>query len=338
MVFTRAMHLSRPHLDTSGPEHGLTYDPSFLPALPILVARPAPHTPVRAITAAEFAEIHLRAQTTHAPDSSIFPFLHGLEGDNIAQNTFFAADATDGQGRLRLPRFRGLIWVAADEGDSDHSDDDDDEPLSSDDESSEYSDEFDPATHCAAPTEDTFGMHMDVDADAEPLTATDPNSPPHMHPVAHRPPFRPSPSGATVTATKVHATTHGPTDILDFAFPPQAHPHDRRPSNASSTSSLSNSTSSLFDAASVSSASTPPASPAARGSKLPSTHQHHAHSPARHHPRPRKMPLFTSSFKPREILKPGPAGTLEPAFIDAIVPPGISLRNFGIQVVRYTRA
>lgn len=78
--------------------------------------------------------MHLRYLTTHAPDSVIFPFLHGLEGDNDAQNAFFFANgsmsAVNGSTALgkdgvdtidreklkaRVPRFRGLVWVASDE-------------------------------------------------------------------------------------------------------------------------------------------------------------------------------------------------------------------------------
>ena len=78
--------------------------------------------------------MHLRYVTTHAPDSVIFPFLHGLEGDNDAQNAFFfangsmaAVNASTALGsdgvetidreklKARVPRFRGLVWVASDE-------------------------------------------------------------------------------------------------------------------------------------------------------------------------------------------------------------------------------
>lgn len=56
-----------------------------------------------------FAERHLQHTLSHPPDSVLFPFLHGLEGANAAQNTFFG-------GRARAPpRFRGLVWVVAEE-------------------------------------------------------------------------------------------------------------------------------------------------------------------------------------------------------------------------------
>ena len=84
--------------------------------------------------------MHERYLTAHAPDSVIFPFLHGLEGNNDAQNAFFIG--TRGQlmcqeegsdeeqddeaekrrylrmmALVRVPRFRGLVWVASDEDD-----------------------------------------------------------------------------------------------------------------------------------------------------------------------------------------------------------------------------
>lgn len=128
--------------------HGLAYDADFLAALPVLhppvssYTSPAPSpprtppparrregpAPIRGLTAAQFAEMHERYLTTHAPDSVIFPFLHGLEGDNDAQNAFFVGtttaageDAAGGRVRVsvkaRVPRFRGLVWVASDEDD-----------------------------------------------------------------------------------------------------------------------------------------------------------------------------------------------------------------------------
>ncbi|KAJ7041734.1 hypothetical protein C8F04DRAFT_1299230 [Mycena alexandri] len=71
----------------------------------------------------------------HAPDGATFPFLHGLEGGNVVQNTFFAGpddrnstgaflNTNGGGGKRHPPRFRGLgvggrIW----EGDEYESDD-----------------------------------------------------------------------------------------------------------------------------------------------------------------------------------------------------------------------
>lgn len=137
--------------------HGLAYSPTFLDNLPVLhppvssyaspdasppsspTAAPAhPRTsttkpdapqPIRALSAAQFADMHARYLTTHAPDSALFPFLHGLEGDNDAQNAFFVGTAPGAPAEgaaatsvrvsmtARVPRFRGLVWVASDEDD-----------------------------------------------------------------------------------------------------------------------------------------------------------------------------------------------------------------------------
>jgi dual specificity MAP kinase phosphatase len=43
------------------------------------------------ISAAEFAAMHRAHALAHAPDGVLFPFLQGLEGDNVAQNTFFSS-------------------------------------------------------------------------------------------------------------------------------------------------------------------------------------------------------------------------------------------------------
>ncbi|TCD61061.1 tyrosine/serine/threonine protein phosphatase pps1, partial [Steccherinum ochraceum] len=136
-----------------GPDHvhGLSYDPDFLASLPTLNLQyasppstasssssqggsvhtspsPSPHSPIRRLTAPQFGSIHLKYVTTHAPDHVLFPFLHGLEGDNEAQNQFFASAGTvclphqlenPQTGTVpyvpQVPKYRGLVWVAADD-------------------------------------------------------------------------------------------------------------------------------------------------------------------------------------------------------------------------------
>ena len=118
-----------PH-DDPATVHGLRYPPSFLDALPVLRTRPDPHQPIRALTTDQFSDLHFVHLTTHAPDHVLFPFLHGLEGDNEQQNAFFASSRPKGE----VPRFRGLIWVACDEDEDDICDvddlDDDDDDYS----------------------------------------------------------------------------------------------------------------------------------------------------------------------------------------------------------------
>ncbi|KAJ4477506.1 hypothetical protein J3R30DRAFT_3756129, partial [Lentinula aciculospora] len=82
---------------------------------------------IHALTASQFKDLHYQHILSHPPDSVLFPFLHGIEGDNEAQNLFFA---TQGQhavlynrrhddeqpihpqvNRVRIPRYRGMLWV-----------------------------------------------------------------------------------------------------------------------------------------------------------------------------------------------------------------------------------
>ncbi|KAI0052287.1 hypothetical protein FA95DRAFT_1533071 [Auriscalpium vulgare] len=252
-------------MHTDDDVHGLSYPPDFLAALPVLLPRPAPNTPIRALSASQFADIHNAYTVAHAPDGVLFPFLHGLEGDNDAQNSFFAA----GRGaRVQPPHFRGLIWVCEDG--------DDDGPAGTD-----IEDEDDPEfEEGESDADDTFAMDVDMDVDADV----------HMHPVAHRAPVPPIYTTATA--------------------------RDRTPS----TSSSSSISSSLDSPATPSTPATSLASPEPSCLPLALEHSHTVHAP-----------LLTSTFKPRELLQYTAGGTAQ--FIPPRVPDGISLRNFGIQVV-----
>ena len=108
--------------------HGISYPPGFLQSLPILLSRPAPHAPIRAITAEQFAEIHKLNALTDPDDAVLFPFLHGIEGSNASQNSFFANASMrnsaafythplfqNSNHTFTIPKYRGLIWVRADE-------------------------------------------------------------------------------------------------------------------------------------------------------------------------------------------------------------------------------
>ncbi|KAF9473800.1 hypothetical protein BDN70DRAFT_908748 [Pholiota conissans] len=114
--------------------HGLQHDQAALAALRVLHDAPVP---VRALDPTTFAALHLQHTLAHPPDHVLFPFLHGLEGDNHAQNTFFASSnfaAASGSGGARatqhtphqhhahskritprVPQYRGLVWVVCEE-------------------------------------------------------------------------------------------------------------------------------------------------------------------------------------------------------------------------------
>lgn len=179
-------------MDSNDPlfEHGLRHSPDVLAALPPLEGCPN----VKVLDANQFAAMHTAHIVAHPPDGVLFPFLHGLEGDNHAQNTFFAAPA-----RRRPPRFRGLVWVVADEdlgGTPPFSAD----ALSSEeeDDDEEYSDEEDELEE-----EEDVMLRMDVDGAEGPVRIVrgdeamqddprdgeanqDDDVGKHMHPVAQR--------------------------------------------------------------------------------------------------------------------------------------------------------
>src|SRR6266853_350285 len=63
-------HMSSPSVPSTDDNvvYGLNYPPDFLPSLPVLLPRPTPPTPIRALTASQFATIHHAATISHAPD------------------------------------------------------------------------------------------------------------------------------------------------------------------------------------------------------------------------------------------------------------------------------
>lgn len=101
--------------------HGLTYPPNLLSSLPIL------DTDIRSLDSSTFAQLHLQHTLSHPPDNILFPFLHGLEGDNHAQNAFFATSNSahpihhhhphELNTRItpKIPKHRGLVWVVCEE-------------------------------------------------------------------------------------------------------------------------------------------------------------------------------------------------------------------------------
>ena len=290
--------------------HGLNYPPEFLPSLPVLLSRPAPHTPIRALTASQFATIHHAATTSHAPDHVLFPFLHGLEGDNEQQNAFFAVTPDT---PVHPPRFRGLVWVACEDDDMGCSDDAEDlEIIASDDSDDDAASDGGDMGH-------SFGLDMDMDIDtdldldhshkreapsAPPSTppspppadpacdVPDPDNGPHMHPVQCR-------------APRIYTNT--------------AVPRDRSISSSSSSASSFQSLSMPSPPTPATSFDSPPPSCIPLGPPSPE-------------PQPRTPPLIASGFKPRELLQLNADGFAE--FTPLRVPDGISLRNFDIQLVR----
>ncbi|RPD59730.1 hypothetical protein L227DRAFT_503276 [Lentinus tigrinus ALCF2SS1-6] len=189
--------------DDSVTVHGLQYSPSFLDALPVLRTRPDPHPPIRALTADQFSELHLAYLTTHAPDHVLFPFLHGLEGDNEQQNAFFASARPRGD----VPRFRGLVWVACDDDDDDMCDVDD-----LDDDDDDYSttsslDSFGPTD-----LEEDVPMQLDPTVQGPMVSGCPPPEPLEKIPVA------PSPIPLTAGHLPPSSSTYTKPSVLTSSF------------------------------------------------------------------------------------------------------------------------
>ncbi|KAL1729092.1 hypothetical protein EV714DRAFT_251914 [Schizophyllum commune] len=256
------------------PTYGLTYPDNYISSLP---AAPGARTPL--LPLADFAALHLKHTLAHPPDHVLFPFLHGLEGENQAQNTFFAS--ADRKGPAPVPRYRGLLWVVADEDlprrrassasapptpaleygeDSDENYSSDESNYSDSDEERDMDvDIMDPVS----PPE--IIQVVPEEKDKVPL-----DEQPHMHPVIQTSNLhtRPAPDSPVSAASSSGVeTTAGQTPELKM----------KRKS--------------------------------------------------------RKPTLLTSTFYPRDLLRPTFDSGWE--FVPPRIPDGISLRNFGIQVPIY---
>ncbi|KAI0749280.1 hypothetical protein C8Q80DRAFT_1269183 [Daedaleopsis nitida] len=189
--------------------HGLHYSSDFLHALPVLRQRPEPHQPIRALTVSQFADLHYAHLTTHAPDGVLFPFLHGLEGDNEQQNAFFASARPKGD----VPRFRGLVWVACDENEDDLCDVDDLQDEDDDDYSSSSSvDSYGPTD-----LEDDVPMQLDPTVEGPMMSGCPPPDPLQKIPIV-RPPVPISghmpPAASQHTKPSFLTSSFRPRDLL----------------------------------------------------------------------------------------------------------------------------
>lgn len=289
--------------------HGLVYPPNFLSALQVLLPRPAPHQPIRALSAQQFAHIHLQSLLSHAPDSVLFPFLHGLEGDNEAQIQFFSSYGRISR-RSILPNYRGLVWVACDDDPPEVPQSTDSSPVYSDDDELDDDDFSSPEIEAEDLAPQPF--EMDIDQPSSKLEI-DTNNLQHMHPVHHR-----TMSTTSESQPQVYA--------VDYAYS-----NGRRQSDASSfTASSLNSPDSLTTFSTSTSFSADPAtSQLSQGDPGSGTTDTVPPMPTPSPPPPIPWTL-TSSFRQSELLVNTQHG---PEFVRPRVPEGISLRNFGIQVV-----
>ncbi|KLO17443.1 hypothetical protein SCHPADRAFT_900708 [Schizopora paradoxa] len=269
--------------------------------LPVLLPRPHPHQPIRAIDADAFADLHLAHFTTDVPDSVLFPFLHGLEGDNYQQNSFFAASSGlnvggngagaraeyGGGGRasnvVKVPRYRGLVWVACDEdgqerllaqGQADDFSHPEDIDLEDADGDFDFGYDSVQSTSHQSHFQDASGDAMQVDHDApapheheqlsdydaahvseDTVDATeDANEAPHMHPLALRKVNASPPISISTGAHPSHSSFSHPHGVRAASAPtslesmsnanPQDHPRNPDARRLSTASSDSASSSS----------------------------------------------------------------------------------------------
>ena len=373
--------------------HGLVYPPNLLNSLPFL------DTDIHSLNPSTFAQLHLQHILSHPPDNILFPFLHGLEGDNHAQNAFFATSNSAHPVQHRhhhyhsqelsthitpkIPKYRGLVWVVCEEdleqagdvvslrilkrkpvvlpfeksGSSSHSEsdeededfDDEDEDLEMmsmsmdlDDRSSFTADDDDvvlasPISNSQMQVDDVAVVapdsldHTELDLD----NVMQQKEEPHMHSIHHR---------------AAHPSTTLPLPIRLPSIITQPQTHHLTPSTASNNSSVS--PVSIFDSPvgteveSLSSVASSDCPNRPTTTQQPSSSSTQPPQPPQSQPSntsdPYSPPLLTSTFRPKELLRrvrvERPDGDVSASqrkweFVPAKVPDGISLRNFGIQVV-----
>ncbi|KAG6879792.1 hypothetical protein C0992_011590 [Termitomyces sp. T32_za158] len=332
------------------------------------------HTPAL-LPLARFAHLHLQHILSHPPDSVLFPFLHGLEGDNDAQNTFFASSSGAASCSLssssgtttpmtkpllnksvKVPRYRGLVWVVCE-------DDLEAEPrryarelsllsrkregdngglgtpvLEGDSESGASSDldDEDDEEDVTSPRE---GVGMEAKVDVVPPDAMDidVDLPGHEETI----PFDDR-ENQKDQGKHMHPVVQRPAPIQTADLPSSYF----STSDINTSLTTSDSGSFLFTPLSVSPSSTPDtctksslSTPSERNSLavLPSKPAATSEGTSATVP---DLALLTCTFRPSEIvqpIKPAVNGVKEGwEFVPAKVPDGISLRNFGIQVPIYT--
>jgi dual specificity MAP kinase phosphatase len=97
------------HEEADGLEFGLQHED--IDQYPVLIQDDEKSLPsIRAMTASQFADLQQRYADLDVPHSIMFPFLHGVDGDNAAQNAFFRAPLTG----MPTPLYRGLTVIRAD--------------------------------------------------------------------------------------------------------------------------------------------------------------------------------------------------------------------------------
>ncbi|THV06302.1 hypothetical protein K435DRAFT_645520 [Dendrothele bispora CBS 962.96] len=310
--------------------HGLDYDKSFLDALPRTATDDIP-----ILTATQFDALHHSHILSHPPDSVLFPFLHGIEGDNEVQNIFFATQGQqcsamrssgqdDGSStrkfKAKVPRYRALTWVICEEDlenpQKDLKDLDDDD---------EESDDIADVDLDGDDERELDGLTNDDDEDDDEASSEDEK---HMHPVQHR-------AGNNNNADG-NVNARGGNMNGGHVVSPSGYSSTEESGNSESDEQVQNvqfSSDSSFDTTNSnpplphhSTTSSPSSSTRSSTNSSPQPRTRRRQQP---HPSP---PILTSTFRARELLRRVPDDEGGWEFLPLKVPEGISLRNFGIQV------
>ncbi|KAF8632383.1 hypothetical protein AX15_001893 [Amanita polypyramis BW_CC] len=232
--------------------YGLDYSHSFLSSLPLAPRNShVKHSPVRLLSAKSFGDLHLQHILSHPPDNVLFPFLHGLEGDNHAQNAFFHSSAigapiksygspatVNANYAAKVPRYRGLVWVVCEEdlqldgndaalcilrrrptseSESENGSEESSETSSSFDDEDEDSDEDLNARYTPVVVSDN-DMHLDGEDGSQVIAVEQKDGlseDKHMHPIQHRPTIKTSGLTPTqpISISTMSAVSDGSTSL-----------------------------------------------------------------------------------------------------------------------------
>ncbi|KAG8964004.1 tyrosine/serine/threonine protein phosphatase pps1 [Tulasnella sp. 408] len=305
------------------PVHGLQLAPDNPQ---ILIQRPAPHAPVRSINAHQLARLVHQYNSADVEDSVLFPFLHGLEGNNIAQNSFFNY-ARRSDGRVRLPRYRGLVLVRVDEQGLELDIRGNVRKSTTDPKDIHHDDDEDDSDDSEAYTDDEDHVMASLDATL------------HMHPVAERNQRRPEQLdthnvvpvvASNDPSSSMTSASSGSMSSNFFASPTTSSASLSQTSPPTTPNSTTDSTKMSFSSYLPANATSEAAAQEANSSSE-ARDRTPVPLPPPHHDVPRRPShVLTCSFHPDELLTQTPNGA---AFVTPRIPDGISLRNFGIQVV-----
>ncbi|KXN86091.1 Dual specificity protein phosphatase PPS1 [Leucoagaricus sp. SymC.cos] len=284
--------------------YGVTYPPGLLDSL----SQSSPN--VRLLPTKDFEQLHLAHILAHPQDHALFPFLHGLEGNNEAQNSFFATAPnahethlyTNTQHpRVKVPKYRGLVCVVCEEDLESSGDLVSLRILRRKNVQMGASAVSSPSSSMYSSSSESYDDDDDDDEyDIQERYSQNDGSNIRVGVAGSDDTGMHLPHAHSLSMSTFHEKTKGDTLLTDPNSQSHMHPVSHRPDPKVENN---------FIAVPSPTNVTDPASP----------------------------PLLTGTFRPKELLQRVKTqdGTFEWEFIPAKVPDGISLRNFGIQVPIY---